>query len=156
MPKQVMRRSAADNEYLHKDFHGALSDGLQYLDRRFGPDAVREFLRRFTLAYYAPLRRDLKRRGLVALKEHFERLYATEGGSAHITLTEEELVVRVEACPAVTHLRAHGYPVARLFFETTRTVNEALCEGTDFAAELTHYDEQTGRSVQRFHGREGQ
>ena len=25
MPREVMRRKAADNPYLHKDFHGALS-----------------------------------------------------------------------------------------------------------------------------------
>ena len=46
--------------------------------------------------------------------------------------------------------REHGYTVARLFVETTRTVNEALCEGTPFIAELLEYDDETGRGVQRF------
>ena len=56
----------------------------------------------------------------------------------------------VEACPAVTHLRKNGYPVAELFFETTRTVNETICEGTHFAAELLNYNPKTGSGIQRF------
>jgi len=47
-------------------------------------------------------------------------------------------------------MREHAYPVADLFVETTRTVNEALCEGTDYCAELVDYDPETGRSLQRF------
>ena len=60
------------------------------------------------------------------------------------------MVVRVDACPAVMHMRKQEYPVARLFVETVRTVNEVLCEGTLFSAELLGYEEETGRSVQRF------
>ena len=111
---------------------------------------------RFVNTFYAPLKADLRRRGLVALKEHFERLYETEGGEASITLAGEELILRVAACPAVTHMRSRGYTVARLFGETTRIVNEALCEGSDFAAELVEYDDETGRSVQRFYRRKAQ
>jgi hypothetical protein len=153
MAKEVMRRQASDNAYLHRDFHGALSAGIEYLDRHYGEDAVREYLRRFTVSYYAPLVKDVKARGLVALKEHFERIYAAEGGRIRATLSRDELILEVEACPAVAHMRAHGYAVARLFSETTRTVHEALCEGTPFAAQVLQYDERTGRSVTRFYRR---
>lgn len=151
MAKEVMHRRAVDNPYLHKDFHGALSCGIDYLDHHFGEAAVRQFLRDFALSYYAPLRDELKTRGLVALKEHFERIYRSEGGMATFEFTGDELVIRVTACPAVSHLREHNYPVARLFRETTRTVDEALCEGTGYAAELLEYDPESGRSVERFY-----
>ena len=150
MAKETVSRKGSDNTYLHKDFHGALSVGIEYLDRHYGEEAVRDYLRRFVRAFYADLIEDVGRRGLVALKEHFERIYAIEGGEVEINCSGDELVIRVRACPAVTHMRAHGYQVARLFVETTRTVNEALCEGTPFIAELLEYDDQTGRSVQRF------
>jgi len=150
MPKEVMHRSASDNVYLHKDFHGALSAGIEYLDTRYGEQAVREYLRRFASAYYAPLKEDLRQRGLVALKEHFEKLYEREGGEIDVSLGADELLVRVKACPAVAHMRARNYPVARLWHETTRSVNEALCEGTGFSGELLQYDPQTGRAVMRF------
>jgi len=153
MGKRVMRREASDNVYLHKDFHGALSTGIQYLEENFGEEAVREYLRDFTRSYFAPLKEEIKSRGLPALKEYFEELYEKEGGDAEITLSDDELVIRVSACPAVTHMRQHGYAVANMFYETTKTVNEALVEGTDFAAELVEYDDETGRSVQRFYRR---
>ena len=153
MAKEVMRRRASDNEYLHKDFHGALNCGLNYLHQHFGEEAVRKYLRDFTLTFYAPLRADLKKRGLVALKEHFEKIYRIEGGEVEFEMSETQFTIRVAACPAVMHIRKLGNPVAPLFYETTRTVNETLCEGTPFAFELTEYEPETGRSVQHFYRR---
>ncbi|MEN6358418.1 MAG: hypothetical protein ABFD83_15195 [Armatimonadota bacterium] len=150
MAKETMTRKAADNDYLHKDFHGALSNGIEYLDRQYGEEAVRDYLQQFANSFYAPLKQEICKRGLAALKEHIEQTYKVEGGEVDITFSEDEMVVKVKACPAVTHMRSHGYQVARLFVETTRTVNEAICEGTPFAAELLEYDDQTGASVQRF------
>lgn len=154
MAKEIIRRTAQDNEYLHKDFHGALSTGIEYVEKHFGEAAVREYLRQFASAFYAPLTADLKERGLIALQEHFGSTYQEEGGKAAITLDDDELRIEVETCPAVSHMREHGYPVARLFHETTKTVNEAICEGTPYAAELVAYDDQTGGSIQRFYRRE--
>jgi len=151
MAKQVMRRDAADNEYLHRDFHGALSAGIEYLHENYGEEAVREYLWQFARSYYAPLSEALRRRGLAALEEHFRRTYEREGGEVRFTSSEDELRIEVDACPAVTHLRRQRYPVARLFRETTDVVNRAVCHGTPFAAELLEYDDQTGRSVQRFY-----
>ncbi|MHB9126243.1 MAG: hypothetical protein ACYC4F_09885 [Armatimonadota bacterium] len=150
MSKEIMERRAADNEYLHKDFHGALSAGIDYLADHYGIEGIKEYLRRFAKTYYSPLIEEFKKRGLVALKEHFARIYAIEGGSIGIDCSEDELVLKVEACPAVMHMRGHGYAVSPYFIETIRTVNEALCEGTDFAFELIEYDEETGKSIQRF------
>ena len=150
MPKKVIHQKASDNVYLHKDFHGVLSAGIDYLQGRYGDKAVREYLRRFTNSFYAPLKADLARRGLIALKEHFEQVYRAEDGDGSFSLSADELVIEVSQCPAVMHMRRRGYPVASLWSETTRTVNEALCEGTDFEAELVDYDDQTGRGRQSF------
>jgi hypothetical protein len=148
-----MDRRAADNPYLHKDFHGALSAGIQYLHEHYGEEAVRDYLWEFTTTYYAPVTVALRERGLEALREHFECIYDIEGADVEISLADEELTLRVPACPAVTHMREHGYPVAELFVETDRTVHAALCSGTPFAAELLEYDPATGRSLTRFYRR---
>ena len=145
-----MRRKAADNSYLHRDLHGDLSGGIEYLHRHFGADSVRRYLRQFAASFYYPLTEDLKKRGLVALKEYFEKVYQLEGGQAQFDLSEDELKITVEACPTVTHLRKNGYQVAELFFETTRTVNQTICKGTPFAAELLNYNPETGSGIQRF------
>ena len=49
MSKQVMDRRACDNEYLHKDFHGALSGGIAYLQKHYGPQAVCDYLGQFAM-----------------------------------------------------------------------------------------------------------
>ena len=155
MTKEKITRRAADNQYLHKDFHGALSVGLEYLENNYGEEAVREFLHRFATTYHAPLTEAINDRGLIALKEYFAQLYEVEGADVAITLTEDELLIEVDACPAVTHMREHGYTVARLFGETTRTVNAAICASTPFEARLLEYDDQTGRGIQHFCRRRG-
>ncbi len=153
MAKQVMHRSADDNEYIHRDFHGALSVGIQYLHENFGEEAVRQYLTQFGRAFYAPLTEDVQRRGLIALEEHFRRIYALEGGDVRFVRSEDELRIEVDACPVVSHMREHRYPVAQLFRETTATINRAICAETPYAAELLNYDEQTGRGTQRFYRR---
>ena len=151
MTKEVMRREAGDNQYLHPDFHGALSAGIEYLHQQYGEESVREYLWQFARAFYAPLTNDLRHRGLVALEEHFRRIYDLEHGAVRFARSQDELRIEVDACPAVTHMRDRGYPVARLFRETTDTVNQAICHQTPFAAKLLDYDEETGRGIQRFY-----
>ena len=153
MTKEVMDMRASDNAYLHRDFHGALSAGIEYLHERYGEEAVRKYLRQFTVSFYAPLISNLKEKGLSVLREHFEKMYKIEEGEIEITFSENELLISVKDCPAVMHMREHGYKVARLFHETTETVNNTICEGTPFAAELVEYDETTGQSIQRFYRR---
>jgi len=148
-----MDRRASDNVYLHRDFHGALSAALIYLEERFGEDAVREYLRGFARAFYAPLRADLAERGLPAIADRLRRVYEAEGAHVSIELSDDELMVRVEACPAVTHMRDRGYAVSRLWRETISSVNEAICEDSAFDFDLVEYNEETGASVQRFYRR---
>jgi hypothetical protein len=150
MGKKVMSRKAADNEYLHKDFHGAMSCALEYLEKNYGEEAVREYLKKFTRSFYAPLIKDLKERGLTAIKEHSEKIYRIEGGDIEIIFKDNELILNVHKCPVVTYLREKDMKIAPLFYETTKTVNETLCEDTLFKTEFINYDYKTGGNIQKF------
>lgn len=155
MTKQTMDKAAADNVYLHKDFHGALNQALIYVERVFGADAVKEYLRQFAGTFHAPLRRAMFERGLDALKDYLRDVYSAEGADICIETAPggpdpDELTLRVKECPAVSHIRKMKLTVSPLFPETVKTVNEAICSGTPFEAELLEYDPETGRSVQRF------
>ena len=150
MTTEIIRRNAADNVYLHKDFHGALSTGLTYLEQRYGAEAVRDYLRQFASTFYAGVTQAINERGLIALREYLERVYEIEGGQFDIAFSDDELLLEVEACPAVTHMRGHGYAVAPLFHETSKTVYAVICEGTQFVSEWLRYDEVRGRSAVRF------
>ncbi len=148
--RRVMRRRAADNVYLHQDFHAALNQALVYLERQFGADAVREYLHGFARAYYAPLTEAIAARGRAALRDHWEAVYSREGADFRVESSPDELIVRVTACPAVSHIRKMGLAPSPSFVETTRTVNAAICEGTGYAFELVEYDPGTGRRVERY------
>jgi hypothetical protein len=145
-----MRRRAADNVYLHRDFHAALNRALLFLENRYGADAVREYLAGFAAAHYAPLREAIGRRGLVALEDHLADVSRREGGGVEIERDGDDLVVRVSECPAVSPIKKLGGNLSPLFFETTRTVNETLCAGTPFRFSFDALDCAAGTCVQRF------
>jgi hypothetical protein len=150
MAKLRIDRKASDNTYLHPDFHGALSTGLEYLRTRYGEQAVRDYLRQFALAWHAPLTQSLRDKGLSVLREHYERIFKLEGGLAEFLETPDELRIEVRKNPAVSHMRAQNYSISPLFVETVRTVGKAICEDTPFDSELLHYDDATGQYTQRF------
>jgi len=79
MAREIMERRAADNPYLHKDFHSALNHGMVYLHRHFGEAAVRDWLRDFARQWYSPLRQRLAAGDLGALREHVEAVYRRTG-----------------------------------------------------------------------------
>jgi len=150
MPKQVMNRKASDNPYLHRDFHGALSCGIEYLHTRYGEEAVRKYLREFAGAFYAPLRQRMKTDGLAAIREHYEQIFREEEGKVQFKGSDTSLTITVKACPAITHMRKRGLPVARMYCETTRVMNEVMCEGSSFEAQLCNCDPERGTCEQRF------
>jgi len=67
-----------------------------------------------------------------------------------VSVSPDELVLSVPACPAVARIRDMGLRVSPSFIETTRTLHAAVCEGTGYCHELLEYEPQTGRSVERF------
>lgn len=150
MAKLRIDRKASDNPYLHKDFHGALCTGLDYIKMKYGEAEVRAYLRQFALAWYAPLTQALREKGLVALREHYDRIFKLEGGVAAFQETPDELRIEVTLNPAVAHMRANKYAVSPMFRETVGTVGSAICENTPYDAELIRYDDETGRYTQRF------
>ena len=156
MSAEKMVRKASDNKYLHRDFHNALNLGLNYMHEHYGEDAVREYLRQFSEAFYAPLKEALCIRGLAAIEEHIRYIYEQEEVPEDVLLerSEDALAVTVKRCPAITHMKRSGVSVSPLFVETTKTVNEAICEGTPFAFELISYNNEDGASVQRFYRKE--
>jgi hypothetical protein len=134
---------------VHKDFHGALSYGIQFLVEQYGEEGLREFIGRLADTVYAPLVADLKARGLIALEEHWRRVFDLEEGEYRIEYGNDELIFSVQRCPAVSHMQAQGYAVAPHFCEHTRIVNEAVCERAGYRSSV-EYDQSRASCVQRF------
>lgn len=135
---------------VHKDFHGAMSFGIQFLEDQYGPEGLHEFLSELGGSVYAVLAAELRAEGLPALQRHWERVFGEEGGDFETRYDADgALVLEVRACPAVHHMQARGYRIAEHFCEHTRIVNESICRAAGYACRV-EYDQQRGRCVQRF------
>ena len=154
MAKQTLTRKASDNTYYHKDFHIAINFGIEYLHEKFGKEAVKEYLVQFADAYYSPFKKELKEKGLIAIKEHYEKIYQIEGAKFDLSFSSDELVIRLFASPAVMHIKSKGQRVSTLFNETVLTVNKTICRNTFYDVEMIDYNEENGGYQLRFHRRE--
>jgi acyl-CoA hydrolase len=149
MKKELkMIRKASDNKYLHKDFHILLSIGLNYVQKQYGDEAVREYIRQFALAYYAPLKERIHKKGLDAIEAHFKEVYEKEEWAGHVSFTRlgKRLTVSIDECPGVSHIKKSGGQVSPLYLETTKTLYEIICKDTGFEFELISYDERSGKA----------
>lgn len=154
MPKQTITRKASDNFYFHKDFHIALNYGIKYLHEKFGKESVREYLTQFARAYYSPLISAIKEKGLIVIKEHYEKIYKIEEAVFDMNISQDELIIHLSASPAVMHIKAKGHSISELFRETVATVNKTICESTLYDAELLEYYEGNGSYCLRFFRRD--
>ena len=134
---------------VHKDFHGAMSYGLQFLIERYGWAEAEAYLRQMARAVYKPLVARIKARGLAALREHWRRIFTLEGGSFDLRRKGPVLELRVKRCPAIHHMKKFHYTIADRFCESTRIVNEEICRAAGYECSV-EYDQARGKCVQRF------
>ena len=134
---------------VHKDFHGALSYGLQFVEESYGLEGMQEFLTGLAQGVYKTLCDDLRARGLDALQDHWKTIFDLEGGEYEMHLEGDTLVLIVKRCPAISHMKGQGYSIAAHYCEHTRIVNEAICAAAGYAASV-EYDQDAGSCIQRF------
>ena len=151
-----VERRAADNKYLHRDFHCALDQGLRYLGELYGDDAVSDFLKKFAKGFYAPLIAKTRDIGFAALRQHIAETYVIEEAPDDVAFSETdcELRVRVSACPAVAYMKSVGHAPSKWYAQTTSTVNEAIADELGCGFQMISYDEETGAAEYRFFKRE--
>lgn len=150
--KKVMDRRAADNKYLHRDFHISTDVGVSYVGELYGDNGVREYLTVFATRYYSPLVEKTKTIGLKALEDHILNIYEIEEASDAVVteLTENELRVKIAYCPGVKFMKAKGRTPSQWYIELTRTVNMVIADNAGLGFELISYDEDTGAAEYRF------
>ncbi|MBQ1317375.1 MAG: hypothetical protein IIY46_07825 [Lachnospiraceae bacterium] len=152
MEPLIMDIRAEDNKYLHKDFHITGDNGLLYVGEKFGDNGVREYLYQFTKAFYVPLFEAYKKEGLKALLDHQKNLYEQEEMPEvfHAELTDDELTITIDKCPAVTFMKSRGYTPSKWYIELTRTVGMAIADELNLGFSLEYYNEEDGACKYRY------
>jgi len=134
---------------IHQDFHGAFSNALGYLKDNFGQDAMENYLRRIAKNVYRPLIKELKRKGLKAMEEHWREIFDLENGKYSLGYKDRQLILKVKECPAVSHILKTGYKLSDSFCDSTRIVNETICEEAGYKSSLK-LGSKKGTCEQRF------
>ena len=148
--KIVMTKKAADNKYLHRDFHISLNMLMEYIEKKFGKEAVIQYLSQYTNAYHKPLHEQLMAGNLTALTDYLTQIYQKEEWPVRIRSGEDFIELQQDACPGISHLKASGNQPSPCYIETYRTVYATLCEGTPFQYRLLQFDSETGACTQLF------
>ena len=134
---------------VHKDFHGCLSFGLKFLAENYGPAEVEAYLRRVARNVYAPLIQRLRNQGLPALAVHCRRIMTLEDADFRLYADDDVLILEIRDCPAISHVKTHGYEIAPNFCESTRIINDDISRRAGYSASV-EYDQALGRCTQRF------
>lgn len=149
---EVMAITSKDGEYFHPDFHSSMNMGIHYLGEKYGLDDVKAYLTRYTENVYKQTIADMKARGLAALEAKIRDTYEKEKALEVLTTVriDDALLVIVDACPAVRHLRATGREVSPWYRYTTEVVMSVLAEKGGFRFTMEAYDEESGAAKYRF------
>ena len=146
MEKLHIERKAADNKYLHKDFHVTADVGITYVGENYGDNAVKEYLTQYALSFYKPLAEKVKKSGLKVLEENFINVYKKEEWTEylHTNLSGDRLIIKIDKCPAVVFMKSTGHTPSKWYKETTYTVYRVLADMCDLDFFVKYYNEEDG------------
>ena len=121
---------------VHKDFHGLTCATLHYLIENYGIESVREIMKHTAQEVYRTMHLALKSGDCSELEEWWRYYFNREDGEFSIEKFADGIRLCVTNCPALRHLVSIGQPPDPIVCDATRMLNEALAEGSPFAADL--------------------
>jgi len=125
---------------VHRDFHGLTCATLHYLLDNYGESSVREILTNTAQKVYKTIHEALRGGDCAELAEFWEYYLQREGGEFSVERLADGIRLVVRDCPALRHLVKLGREPDPIMCEATRIFDEALADGTPFAASV----EKTG------------
>lgn len=148
MEKLVMERRAYDNKYLHRDFHATLDIGMAYIGDRFGEAQLDAYLTQYVQTRYQSMT-------LQELEAYFVSIYKAEEAEAalHTTLHDNKLTVKIDWCPGLQYLNAHG-GASKWYYKTTTVLYPELAKKCNLNFKLICYEKDTGKAEFEFTGKE--
>lgn len=139
------------SQSVHKDFHGIMGYLIKFMRDNHGQDHMKKFFRDSAKYIYRPLIDRIREKGLSEIRKHYEKVFDMEEGKCSFkTGGSGELIMEVQRCPAIWHMKDTGTEIDKDFcLCSTQLVNESMAEecGTGFSVE---YDQDNGKCIQRF------
>lgn len=117
---------------VHKDFHLATDTTIKYVLKRYGVDFLYKLFKRTAQKVYKEIYDALKQGDTKPLLEHTDYFLKRENADFTIDESNNEIVITVNDCPAVRHLKESGVSPTTDFCLQTAFMNEAWSENTPF------------------------
>ncbi|MBR2883188.1 MAG: hypothetical protein IKB93_00195 [Clostridia bacterium] len=138
---KVIDMKSEDNKYLHRDFHLLGDNALKYCGETFGDEAVIDFLTTYTKNYYSPIIDEIKKHGLIRLKEWIEKIYEIEEASKllHFEISDDALIVTIDKSPVIEYMYSLNQEPSKYYIEETKTLYKTIAEECNLDFELDYY-----------------
>lgn len=134
---------------VHKDFHGAMSYGLKYVHDSYGDSGVKEYLEELANTVYSPLSENLARKGLKVLENHWKKIFNLEEADCKLFYKDNVLNLRINKCPAISHMKKYNYEIFNKFCEHCKILNDEICRNAGYQSSI-EYAQNKGKCLQKF------
>ncbi len=124
-----------DTGEVHKDFHLATNETIDFVLSEYGMVFLTELFRRTSQKVYRDIYSNLMDGNPRPLIEHWSYYYTREGGVFSVSEQGENVVFHVSDCPAVRHLKEKNVPVTDNFYLQISLMNKGWSEETPFEIE---------------------
>jgi hypothetical protein len=119
------------------DFYFAINATFRFIEKRFGRDGLRRYWQEFGSTYYAPVTAAWKRGGLPAVASYWRAFFDAEpGAEVRVDVTSDRVILDVQVCPAIKHLRAHARDIVPCFCQHCYYVSEAAAASAGLAVRV--------------------
>lgn len=119
------------------DFYFAINATFRFLLEKFGQEALRRYWTDLGESYFAPVSADWRARGLHAVAEYWRDFFKAEpGAQVEVEEGSNEVVVRVNTCPAIAHLRHGARDIVPCFCQQCYFIGEAMSARAGFTARV--------------------
>lgn len=119
------------------DFYFAINATFRFIRQRLGEEALLRYWRDLGRHYFAPVARLWREGGRQSVAQYWKDFFSAEPG-AKVEVREEggAVVLDVQICPAIAHLRAGGREIDPGFCQHCYFVSEALAASAGMTARV--------------------
>lgn len=111
------------------DFYAAINATFRFILERTGLEGLRRYWTELGRGYYAPVSERWRAGGLPAVAAHWRAFFAAEpAAKVAVENLPDEVVVRVQTCPAIAYLRAHSRVITPCFCQHCHYISAAIGE----------------------------
>ena len=120
------------------DFYYVVNSTFQFIRREFGMEGLIRYWRELGSDYMKPVWTRWKAGGLEAMESYWKAFFSVEPESVvKVTRSATEVLLEVETCPAVKHIRADKRTFCPEFCQQCYYMNEAAAQKAGYTVRVT-------------------